>query len=230
VAEHEAALKEARARSSQALAQALVCAALVPLFGGMLYLLLPGVTERRWAWCAGCVAALGLAAAGALWMLGMAEAARWGGIHRSRRGWVLGAQCAGERFLAFVRAGTPADLAWEQACALLPPGLAARWGHSVWQGAPAGERLEPAAAVVAGAGDALRKAVQLSLMEGRPCTERAETALAALRKDVATQIERELAMLGTRALKPLFACVAPALFGLLVFGLFLSWEQAGGAL
>jgi hypothetical protein len=65
-------------------------------------------------------------------------------------------------------------------------------------------------------------------MEGRPCTERAEAALAALRQELRSAVERELGLLGTRALKPLFACVAPAVFLLLGFGLWLGWQQASG--
>jgi hypothetical protein len=77
-------------------------------------------------------------------------------------------------------------------------------------------------------GSSLRKAIQVSLMEGRPCTERAEAALLALSQDLKAQVSRELTLLGTRALKPLFFCVAPALMGLLFTGLFLGWDQAMG--
>jgi hypothetical protein len=243
--EHDAALGEARARSSQALAQAGVCAILVPAFGSALYFLLPSLDSRAVLWCVACAIALALAGTGALWMLSMAESARWGGLPVESRAWVLAAQCAGERFLALVRSGNPADLAWTRACALLrqeAPGLAARWSASVW-GSPSGGAIESQAhrkyrppangalKALEEAGDGLRKAVQVSLMEGRPCTERVETALQALRQDLRTQVERELSLLGTRALKPLFICVAPSLFALLAFGLYLSWEQmvGGGA-
>ena len=50
-------------------------------------------------------------------------------------------------------------------------------------------------------------------MEGRPCLERAEAALLGLRQDMKAQVERELSLLPTRALKPLFIFVAPSLFG-----------------
>jgi hypothetical protein len=233
--DHDAALAEARARSAQALAQAFVCALLVPVFGSALYWLLPALEPRAVAWCLACGAALALAVTGALWMLAMADRARWAGLPQQARPWILASQCAGERFLALVRSGNPADLAWARACALLKqeaPGLAARWGASVWSGGSDGSSQPPsgAARALEEAGACLRKAVQVSLMEGRPCTERVETSLAALRQDLRTQIERELSLLGTRALKPLFLCVAPALFFLMGYGLWLSWEQMGGGL
>jgi hypothetical protein len=76
------------------------------------------------------------------------------------------------------------------------------------------------------AGTSIRKVIQVSLMEGRPCTERVESALQALRQDISAQIERELSLLATRALKPLFCCVAPALLGFLAMGLYLGWVEA----
>jgi hypothetical protein len=234
--DHDAALGEARARSSQALAQAVVCAMLVPAFGSALYFLLPALDQHRALWALGCAIALAMAGSGALWMMAMAENARWGGLPLDARPWVLASQCAGERFLSLVRSGNPADLAWTRACALLQeeaPGLAARWGASVWGAdSPAGlTQLKSAAGAMKAleeAGEGLRRAVQVSLMEGRPCTERVESALQALRQDLRSQIERELSLLSTRALKPLFICVAPALFMLLGFGLYLSWEQVVG--
>lgn len=240
--EHDAALVEARARSSQALGQAAVCAFLVPAFGSALYVFLPGVEARATAWLLACMLAVAIAGLGALWMLAMADGARWAGLPAAARPWVLAAQCSGERFLALVRSGNPADLAWARACALLKadaPELALRWGASVWTsnsgdavmpalGPARGAFRTPAARALEELGASLRKAVQVSLMEGRPCTERVETALASVRQDLRSQVERELGLLGTRALKPLFLCVAPALMMLLGFGLWLSWEQVAG--
>ena len=102
--------------------------------------------------------------------------------------------------------------------------LAERWGASVWKSAEPGPDQRHSSAAMRAleeAGASLRKAVQVSLMEGRPCADRVETALACLRQDLRSQVERELGLLGTRALKPLFLCVAPALFMLLGFGFWL---------
>jgi hypothetical protein len=219
------ALKLARSRAAQALAQAAGCALVAPVFAAVLYVLLPGLDERPLAWIAASAGAVVLSGAGALWLLAMAESARWGGLGGTKREWMLASLCAGERFLALVRAGTPPDLAWTRTVDGLDArdaDLAALWGRTVWvEALPA--PVGPAAAIAAAA-QALRKGIQVSLLEGRPCLERAEATLEALRRDHAAQVERELSLLGTRALQPLFLCVAPSLLGLLAFGVALAWE------
>jgi len=224
-------LAEAQARSSQALAQAAVCVLLVPLLGSVLSLLLPGVDERPALWLAICGAAMIAASAGAQWLVALADSARWAGIRRERRSWMLAAQCAGERFLALVRCGQPADLAWSRAMDALrreAPDLAEIWGSSVFapempEKARGGVGAE---AVLAGIGLTLRRAIHASLMEGRPCSERVETAFESLRTDLRAAVERELTLLGTRSLKPLFLCVAPALLGMLGGGMAIGFISA----
>jgi hypothetical protein len=230
---------EARARASQALGQAAACAVLAPGLGVVLYFIAPGVDQRVFVWSTACLVSFALSGGGALWMLSMAERARWAGLSASRRHWILAVQCSGERFLSMLRGGNPADLAWSQACGLLAqqaPELAARWGHSFWKaasgslsafGASGSSGAEQA---MAEAGETLRKAVHSSLMDGRPCGERVEAALEALRHDLRVRVEAELAQLPNRALRPLFVCVAPAILGLLAFALYLCWLQAASDL
>lgn len=230
VERHSKALQNARARSSQALAQALACGALVPLFGAVLYLLLPGVDSRPWLWfILSCLAFLG-AAVGALWLVHLADHARWGGLQGSERSWVIAAQCAGERLLSLIRAGQPPDLAWAEAVRFLSvdsPDLARLWGFQVYESVSAKQSYgAPCRRALVEAGEAIRRAIQVSLMEGRACSERIEGVLLSLRSQIDAGIEQELSLLGTRALKPLFVCVAPALFGLLGAGVFLTWKAA----
>lgn len=226
-ADHLASLSDARARSAQALAQAGACGVLVPVFGTILYFLLPGLSERGLAWVSACGLAMISSAIAMLWLFNLAEGARWGGLTGAARAWVLASYCAGERFLALIRAGNPADISWSRAVELLgkeAPGLALEWGQSVWDQKPVKQR-EPAQAILIQAGADLRKAVQVSLMEGRPCLDRVEAVLSGLKSEMRAQVDRELSLLATRALKPLFICVAPALLGLLAFGLLICWQQ-----
>ena len=223
---------EARAKASQALGQAAGCAILAPAMGLVLYWIAPGVDRQVFAWSTACGISFLLSGAGALWMLSMAERARWAGLTGAKRNWILAVQCSGERFLSMLRGGNPADLAWSQACALLAqqaPELAARWGHSFWKPTVTSGpkvRNSPAELAMSEAGENLRKAVHSSLMDGRPCGERVEAALEALRHDLRVRVEAELAQLPNRALRPLFACVAPAILGLLAFAFYLCWLQA----
>jgi hypothetical protein len=227
--EHESALLDAGAKSAQAVSQAVLCAAMVPVFGSALYILLPGVDGHPYQWFFACALAMVSASFGSAWMLKFSSNARWAGLNEECRPWVLSAQCAGERFLALIRAGTPPDISWTKASDLLhehAPSLAIRWGPSVWADAA---RLPPPKSTAACAliefGTALKRTVQVSVMEGRPCGDRVETALQSLRQEIRSQIDRELGLLPTRALRPLFALVAPSILGLLFYGLWLSWVQ-----
>ena len=228
---HRQILSEAKAKSSQAWAQAVVCGAMTPVFGFTLYWLLPGISERLWSWIGLCTLGAGLSLTACIWLVHLAETARWGGLPKRCRPWILVTYCAGEKFLAFVRSGTPADLSWTKVLQFISdeaPELALDWGFSIWE-TPA-DRAKSAPGLrssLTELGERIRKSAQVSLMEGSPCTERVETALSSLSQEVKSHIERELSLLGTRALKPLFLLVAPALLGLLVSGLGICLLQSG---
>ena len=225
VQEQRAALLHSYSQSSQALAQATVCISMVPLLGFDLYSLIPNLEQHPLQWSFACAIAFILSGLGALYLLNMAHIARWGGLPPKHRSWILGSQCAGERFLALVRAGTPPDVAWLKSCQFLSteaPELASAWGHTLWDSPQPIRSPSRAEQSMMSAGSSIRTAVQIGLMEGRPCIDRVETALEALRLDMKTHIERELNLLPTRALKPLFIFIAPALLGLLAFGILLA--------
>jgi hypothetical protein len=226
-------LIEGRARSANALAQALTCAGMVPLFAVALIYLLPGLAERRALWIGLSASAMGWAGIGALWLLRMAESARWAGLRRAERPGLLSAYCASERLLALIRSGLPPDLAWAQAIEAFrheSAAVASRWGSSVWAPAPPSGTASSALDALGRAGEAIRKAIQCALMEGRPSSERIEAAMAGLRHEIESAVERELGLLSTRALKPLFLCVAPALMGLLAAAVLLTWQDSNGFL
>lgn len=234
--EQEQSLTAAQSKSSQALAQIFTCALLVPVLGIALYFLLPGVRQSARSWVVANGLAIALSGIGSLWVIQMSDDARWAGVRVSYRAWILGSQLAGERFLAVVRSGTPVDLAWLKVCEGLKGDLVSlgvAWGHSVWeppQSLQAKLAFGPTEQSIVSVGSTIRKAVQTSLMEGRPCIDRVETALAVLRTEIEAHVNRELSLLSTRALKPLFICVAPGVMGLLAFGFWLIFqEMAGGA-
>ena len=228
--DHQTSLKSAKARSAQALAQALVCAALVPIFGAALYLFLPGIYERPIVWLSACLFSMALTGAGACWLLTMANAARWGGVKQEQRAWILAAQAGGEKMLSLLRSGLTSDVAWMKTTEFIAtraPDLASQWGFSLWEVSKSGltysyQALQPLLSL----GTAIKKAIHVSVIEGRPCTERIETGLYAFGQEMRAQVDRELTLLANRALKPLFLCVAPSLMGLLGLGLYLAWLEA----
>jgi hypothetical protein len=226
--EHMTILEDAKAKSSQAFAQCIACSFLVPLLGGVLYFFMPAIEQNSRAWLIACTLALMMAALGSLWLFQLAESARWGGLQRNRRSWVLSSECAGERFLALVRSGTPPDLAWSKSCGILlqdSSDLAAAWGPSIWKDAEFQAKEKPEQIIVE-AGASIKKAAQISLMEGRPCTDRVEAALLTLRQTMKAQIDKEMSLLSTRGLKPLFICVAPGLISLLAYGLWIAFQSS----
>jgi hypothetical protein len=115
------------------------------------------------------------------------------------------------------------------------PQLALEWGATIWQvrsenGSTTHAKSLSARDLLIQVGSLIKKAVQLSMMEGRPCTERVESTLEALRQQLRASVDRELSLLQTRALKPLFLCVAPTIFALLAFGLAMSWSSLSGGM
>lgn len=218
------ALNDAQARSSQASAQVFVCSLIVPLLGVSLYLILPEVERNLESWLIACGLALLGNASGCFWLFRLSDAARWAGLRSERRSWILSVQCASERLIALIRSGHPPDLAWVKSFELIQKDsdvLALAWGSSIWQ-SPKFSISGKAEELIVHLASSLRKSLQVSLMEGRPCTERIETIIQSFKQDLETITHRELNLLGTRALKPLFVCVAPSLLGLLFFGIWLA--------
>ena len=231
IADQKKASQEARARTAQAWGQALVCGAIVPLIALALYFLVPGLSDLGWKWGLCAAAALVLDAAAMVWMLALSESARWGGLDPDRRSWWAASFCFGERLLGALRGGLPGDLAWARALPQLrrqAPSLIAYWGVDPESESVAGDaRLEPAARSLVSAGRSLARAVRSSLNEGRGCGERIESVLDGLGVELDCEVERQVQLLSTRALKPLFVCVAPSVLLLLVLAFWLSFESWG---
>lgn len=224
---------ESRAQAAQAQGQALICAALVPFFGLALYGLLPEVRDAPVMWLFICVGSVLVAATGAFWMIQLADSARWAGLSPSKRKWVLFSLGVGERLLALIRSGLPPDLAWKEVIAFLEaevPDYARFWPASIWvqnlpdlQASPTlCGRESRAVRLLQAIGEALKKSVHVSLLDGKPCLERIECELDSLRREYRSVVETSLKQLPNQALKPLFICVAPAVMGLLAMGVWFS--------
>lgn len=222
--------RETSSKIAPALGQAWVCIGGVPLLGFGLYRILDGLEAYTEVWILICAAGSGLAVLAASWIQRLSDRARWGGLPPDRRQGFLGVLVSGERFCAKVRSGSPADLAFADAAAFLgtlDPELSRVWRKSVWdldegEGGHPGvkaktEERREILPLLEDFGRVLKKAVQVSLMDGRPCLERAELSLDSLRSDLFSVIDAEVARLPHRTLLPLFLGIAPAVVGL-IFG------------
>ena len=166
--EHGADLVDARARSSQAFAQAGVCLLLIPLFAALLDQLMPGVDQARFEWVMATAIAFAMALAGATWMVRLADSARWGGLRPVARPWMLGAYCAIERFLALCVPERPRIRLGLRLARFSRPGAHRRSPPS--GGAPSGARANPGAKGRESADLRPRRSPARASRCGRPCS------------------------------------------------------------
>ena len=133
---------------------------------------MPGIAEHLGAWCIVVAFVRALALSGALRMTAMAEREpAKAGLEGRRAIGCCSCNAPAKAFLSSVRAGTPADLAWERIHRGLERdsrSLAAHWGGSVWNRPQIPIPRNPTERTLIALAHALRKAIQTSVMEGRP--------------------------------------------------------------
>lgn len=223
---------EAGVRSAQALSQAMLSVALIPLFSGVLYAMLPGLREAGREFFLLVFFSMMLSSLACLWILNLADQARFGGLPRERRQWWISIHAVLERIFALIASGEPPDQAWRTAMEELflnDPELARVWGAQIWdpfdrtkeEGGSECERL------ISGLGRELRRAIQTSLIEGRGCTDRLESIRSAAFQELRSRVQRELSLLPTTSLKPLFVFAFPGVMLLLAGSLWISLGEGG---
>ncbi len=217
-------LMEARARTTQAFSQALTGMGLVPLFGFALYEMMPGIGSGGSGFLLLIAGGSVYASFSAVWILNLAEEARYGGLPFTQRQWLLSAPAALERMLSLVSGGLPPDLAWRkqhEELAFRDPSLASLWGAEVWQSethdSVAGD--ETVSGLVIRVGREVKKSIQLALLEGRSCLDRIESISKSHQQEVRLKIRERLEALPNRCLLPLFLFVLPPVFVLLAAAL-----------
>ncbi len=213
--------RKARLKTAQAKFQSLFCLALLPLLGILLPQLLAGPAENSRLWWGAVAIATTLGLFAALWIEALATAAARYGLPEPEHGLPARAALGLEHFLALLRGGTPPDLAWKRMLESLGEAgsrLRALWGPL----SRPGSQAQPIPEILSRTSLAVHEAIRASLFEGRPCGERIEILADEMRKEIEAQRERELELLASRSLQPLFLCLAPAILGLLGLGLALE--------
>jgi len=232
-------VQQASVRISQSLSQALIVALLIPLTGYALYQMIPGLNQQSGIWMGMTTIASMAGVGGIFWILHLSNRAAFGNLAPARADWLVIVPCAGEEFLSLIRSGHPPDIAWFTVCEGLARNPVTRplteyWGVRLWeQGQSEGVWRLPAGTVLeslAECGREIRKCVQISLMEGRPCISSVESVLDLNRVQVTSRIEGGLEQLPARCMKPLFLLIAPAIFTLLFGGLALAFRSVSGGL
>ena len=213
-------IQEAKVKSSQAFGQAILGMALVPIFSFVLYELLPGMEEAGKEFFLLSLFSLLLSSVAFIWMMSMADQARFGNIRSENRKWLVTVNSTLERVLALISTGLPADLAWRKSIeelAIFDKKLAQAWKSQVWDSDFSIKTTDnECEQLILGLGVEVRKSIQTSLIEGHGCLDRIESIHRAFLLDLKMRIGRELNLLPNRCLKPLFIFVLPAVMTLMI--------------
>lgn len=217
-------IQEARVKSSQAVGQAFMGFILIPLFGGVLDQMLPGIAEHQGAFCFLLFFCMLFCSGSLVWIFVLVDQARFGNLRSENRSWMVSVNSTIERVFALISCGMPPDLAWKKSIeelALLDSKLASVWKSEIWDAdfsLPRG-RYSDCEKRVLQVGIEMRKSIQVSLIEGRTCLDRLEAIQRGFFIDFKASLNRELALLPNRCLKPLFVFVLPSVL-CLMFGSF----------
>ena len=222
---------EAKTKTAQSFGQALTGLVLVPVFSFILYEVMPGVKESGKCFILIVLFCTLLSSLSFIWMIAMAENARYGNLPSEKRHWFISVNATLERVFALISSGSPADLAWRRAIeelSLQDRSLAEQWRGQVWdlevtESLPV---LNECERLMVGVGKEVRKSIQTSLIEGRPCLNRLESIHRSFRIDLRNKINRELSLLPNRSLKPLFVFVLPSILILMASALWFAFEGA----
>ena len=220
-------LSRASEESAGARAQAGACLLLFPLFIAALTVLLPNLRERSIEWGMCSLFAVSWGAVGYFWMLHMSAQAQWGGLAPERRAWIFFPAQVGTTLLSEIQGGMPGDLAWTQVfrqMSLEDRIFAARMGSTLWSPPPElRSRSRPGILeILERAIEDQRRILAHAVLEGRSSAESLERLLDQVQEEIRCELSRGIRRLGTRALLPLFLCVAPGFFVLLAGAIFLG--------
>ena len=218
--------RDVRVKLAPAQAQAWALALFVPAAWVGLLVLIPELESRIWTWRAAGAAACVWAMLGFRFLSHAAQRAARGGTAKGSLIDVSSKLLWPETLLGEIACGLPPDLAWQTA--LRASGVVGEAAHFWTEGGLPAARTGGLERLSLAALEEARRVCWFSLLEGKPCFDRIENLGEELRKDHFAAVRREIEVLQTRALLPLFVFFAPALAGLLAAALFITWESFGG--
>ena len=220
---------EGKVKSAQAFGQAVLGIVLVPIFSVILFFLLPEVQQSMTEYLILTLFSLFLGAVSFIWMISLADQARFASIRSENRKWMVSVNVTLERLMALIATGLPPDLAWKKTIEELSVHdftLAREWKGQVWDQdftiqSPTENDAER---LILNLGTEIRRSIQTSLIEGRACLDRIESIHRAYLLDLKMKIGRELSLLPNRCLKPLFLLVLPSVMILMIGAMVLTMK------
>lgn len=230
-ARHAELLKNSQSKVAQTRMQAKVAFFMVPFVSWVLYQLLPGIDHEWELWLGASLAATLLTWGASIRMDQMAETARWARLVGHERGWMLDVQIFLERLAALIRSGKTPDQAWLTAVSLMPWVLRQSWGSDFWSEdttlSPQSKSHPSLRSYLLSFGREMKEMLRFACFDGRGVLERLDHYSDNVKKEIQFYQNTEIEKLPTKALKPLFLGVAPAILGLFGVGLFLSLKSQG---
>ncbi len=218
-------LTRANEETAGARAQASACLLLFPLFGVTLSFVLPDLRAQLGSWSALCLFSFFLGAFGFVWMLQMSRKAQWGTLSHSQRGWLFLPMQIGVQLVCELQNGVPPDLAWTSVYRDLQysdHAFSLRMSPSLWVEPSKRESPTAMLRLLDRAVEDQKRLLAHALLEGRSSVESLERLLSGVQTEINAEISRHVRRLGTRALLPLFLCVAPGFFVLVCGALLLG--------
>lgn len=220
-------IQEAKVKSAQAFGQSVMSTLMILLTSVALYFLLPGIEKAKSLFLSLFLFALFLNSLSFIWMIALAEQARFANLSSEKRKWMVSVDAAIDRLIALISTGLPPDLSWkktlEELC-LTDRELAHAWGLLVWdtEFQKPNLSLNDTERLMVSTGIEVKRSIQTSLVEGRPCLDRIESVQRAFQLDLKMMVSKELNLLPNRCLKPLFIFVLPSFLVLLGGSFFLT--------
>lgn len=224
-------LRNARVRGIPALAQSWILIMALPLAAGALNHALPELKNSHALWWGGASVLWCWTLLGAHWIRKSVRRASRGGLRVQEERLPLGAALGIEAFASALESGHPADIAWSElriVALSVAPDLSSVLPVSVFAESAQSALSRPfslSAQQIHACLQALHHGLYVSVMEGRPCAQRADHAARALRDEVTAQRERAFGALATRLLGPLIVCGAIPWLALLAWALSLAGRQ-----
>jgi hypothetical protein len=205
--------------------QLILSMVLVPLVGLTLALVLPPLQERWQLWLFICLLSFFWAGLGSVALGIEIEKALDAGLELRHRDWPMWLLASGERLISAVRTGETLDASWNQAQRFLGQhsiSLSEYWGGFSWSE----KKVTHVPLWIGDFRSQLLRAIQVALMEGQPSLDRIHTVVDSFFLEWSTQIQTRVALLQSKALKPLFFFMAPALFSLIIFSIYFLWNDS----
>jgi hypothetical protein len=203
--------------------QAKVSIGLILVISLFLYYLLDGPRVSPGVWLVATLGALLLGGFAFLWIESLILQTIWRGSQKKTESQWFAYFLFPERLRGAIQIGQSLDEAWIQSVQSLdvtglPPPLLSLWTKDPVE---CGSDVLEVKLL-----EELRLALQHALFQGTPVSDRIQVWANQCRVQFETDLTGRLETLPHRCLQPLFLCVAPAVIGLLVVGMFLEIQQS----